>query len=216
MQDIINAELLKYDAMDDPKVVPSNPTTLEVMGNKRAAERTGSTSLLETCYEHLLNEYIEISKLDPATQITRLSAHLEGLHINLPLKIYWNNAFALSKLDSTTRIGRLSTHLEGLHSNLPLIIYWDNVFALSNMIEDLIYLRRLYRLPDKWIDIHASTLGMEHNRINVILNNGSEVRKLCLLRDKKTTPEYYHYARAIYKRRKLDMLRSMFTGAIFQ
>ena len=181
MQDIINAELLKYDAMDDPEVVPSNPTTLEVMGNKRAAERTGSTSVLETYYEHLLNEYIEISKLDPATQIDRLSANLEDLDSNLPLKLYW-----------------------------------DNVFVLSNMIEELIYLRRLYSLPDKWIDIHASTLIMEHNRIYVILNNGSEVRKLCLLRDKKTNPEYYHYARALYKRRTLDMLRSMFMDALFQ
>ena len=172
MQDIINAELLKYEMMDAPEVAPStNLTVIEVLCNKRALERIGNTSVLEVCYEHLLSECTEISKLDPATQINRLSVYLEGLH-----------------------------------NNLPLIMYWDNILSLGNVIEELIYLRKLYNQHDKWIDLNASALGMEQNRIYDIINNEDDVRRLGLLRDKKTTPEYYNYCRALYRQRRLELM----------
>ena len=174
MQGIINSEILKYEEMEDTAVAPSNPTVLEMMIKKRTIERAGSTSILESYYEQLLEGFIEISKMD-----------------------------------TTNQINHLSTHLEGIQNNQPVEIYWDNIFASSNIIEELIYLRRLYNLPDKWINTHASALIIEQKLIYDILNNETELIKLCLLRDRKTIPEFYQFSRQLYRKRLLDMMRSV-------
>ena len=93
MQGIINSEILKYEEMEDTAVAPSNPTVLEMMIKKRTIERAGSTSILESYYEQLLEGFIEISKMDTTNQINHLSTHLEGIQNNQPVEIYWDNIY---------------------------------------------------------------------------------------------------------------------------